>query len=263
MLMTERYDLSCVEEKYLLRPEDRPSFLEALAGEPSVRRDEWRITTVYLDREDGSFARAALAAPDLHAEVRLREFFTPGGGMLSSCVWVESKEQDGRASWVSRFQLHRRLVASFLGGGLTEEELLGCQERFVEPERVVRAARRVRKVAGPAPLRVSGAVSYLRTTFEGGSPAVRVTLDQEISYHLLPACVDGPRTSLRKRALGPPALEEVDSVVELKYRRARPPEWCVRRLAVAEPLDYSKFRVVSALALSDGVATSSPCRRPC
>lgn len=262
MLMTERFELSCVEEKYLLRPDERASFLAGVGAEPSMRRDDWRVTTVYLDREDGVLARSALACPDLHAEVRLREFFTPAGDVLSPCLWVESKEREGRASWVSRFQLHRRLVGAFLAGTLREDDLLGCQERFVESDRVLRAARAVRKVAGPAPLAVSGSVSYLRTTLEGGWPEVRVTLDHEISYHLRPISVDGARTSLRRRALGPPALEEADSVVELKYRRARAPRWCGTRLSVAEPVDYSKFRVVSALALSEKMAGRSVLPEP-
>lgn len=257
MLMTERFGLSCVEEKHLLRPDERIGFLKAVGSEPSVRRDEWRITTVYLDREDGSFARTALARPDLHAEIRLREFFTPDGGVLSSCLWIESKGQEGRASWVNRFQLRRSLAGRFLSGTLREEELLGCQERFVEADRVVQAARAVRKAAGPGPLTVSGAVSFLRTTFEGGTPEARVTVDDGITYHLRPFCLDGPRTSFKRRALGPPALEETDSVVEVKHRGSRLPEWCVRRLAVADPVEYSKFRVLSALALSERMA-----RRP-
>jgi hypothetical protein len=252
--MSERFDLSCVEEKYLLRAGDRAGFLDAMGSVPSIRRDAWQVATVYLDREDGSFARSALACPDLHALVRIRDFFTPGGGVLSPSVWIESKERDGRACWVTRFQLHRTLVGQFLRGTLREDDVRASQEPFVEVERALQAARRIRKVAGRGPLAAVGAVSYLRTTFEDRASAARVTLDQEISFHLRPACVAGVRTSLRRRALGPAALEEQDAVLELKYRRARPPEWCLRRLAVAEPLDYSKFRVVSALALSDRAA---------
>lgn len=251
MLMTERFELSCVEEKFLLRADERARFLKSLGSERSIRRDDWQITTLYLDREDGMLARNALARPDSHAEVRIRELFTPGGGTVSSSVWVESKEQDGRACSINRFQLDRCLVGPFLIGDLDEGMLLACQDRFIEPDRVLKASRAVRRAAGPGSLTIAGAVSYLRTTFEGGS--ARVTIDQGISYHLAPSCVDGPRTSFRRNSLGPAALEEADAVVELKYRRARPPEWCVRRLAVAEPLDYSKFRVVSALALSDRV----------
>jgi hypothetical protein len=243
MLMTERFRLSCVELKYLLGIDEIDPFLSALRSvtrDPSIRRDEWRITTVYLDRKDGFFARAGLSRPERRAEIRLREFFRPDGEPLSPYVWVESKQRNGTSARVRRFQLHRRLVDRLLRGDLEEDQILECQERFVEPDRVRRAVREVRRVAGSGPLVISGATSCLRTALEGGSPVGRLTLDREIRYHLDP--------TLEPSSLGPVALEERAGIVEMKYRGGRPPAWCGDRLGLEGQRNYSKFLILSALA---------------
>jgi hypothetical protein len=244
MLMTERFRLSCVELKYLLGADEIDPFLSVLRStsrDPSIRRDEWRITTVYLDRQDGFFARAALRRHERRAEIRLREFFSPGGEALSPFVWLESKQRHGNSARVRRFQLHRRLVSALLRGELEEDQILACQERFVEPDRVLRAAREVRSVAGSGPLVILGATTCLRTALEGGSPVARLTLDREIRYHL------EPDPSLVPGGLGPSALEERAGIVEMKYRGGRRPAWC-GRLELEGPRNYSKFLILLALA---------------
>ena len=265
MLMTERCSLSCVETKFLLRPDEVRPFLAGIDGflsDPSVRRDEWRITTVYLDRADGFLARSALACPELHVELRLREFFPPDGGPLSPFIWVEGKLQDRTLSSVNRFQLHRDLIPRFLSGDLDEEEIAGCQERYVETDRVVRAARAVREVAGSRKLRLAGAVTYHRSTYEGGSPLARLTLDRGISYHLDPRPLEESGASLAPDRLGPAALEETACVVEVKHRRSRPPDWSDGRTDPPGPVEYSKFLTLSALALSERMKNSRRSRSP-
>jgi len=251
MLMTERFQLSCVELKYLLGCDEIDPFLATLGStsrDPAIRRDEWRITTVYLDREDRFFAQTALRRPERRTEIRLREFFRPQGHPLSPFVWVESKQRNGRTARVRRFQIHRRLVGRLLRGDLGEDQILDCQERFVEPDRVRQAVREVRSVAGPGPLVISGATTCLRTALEGGSPVARLTLDREIRYHLEPAGLAGPDPTLEPASLGQPALEERAGIVEMKYRGGRRPAWCDHRLGLEGPRNYSKFLILSALA---------------
>ncbi len=251
MLMTERFNLRCVELKYLLGPDEVDAFLESLRPamrDPSIRRDEWRITTVYLDRENGFFARSALDRPDRRVEIRLREYFSPGGEALSPFVWVESKQRNGEAVRVRRFQLLRRLVCRLLAGDLEEDRILDCQPRFVERDRARRAVREVLRVVGPGPLVTSGATSCLRTALEGGSPVGRLTLDREIRYYLDPPNLAGPEPLLEPASLGPAALGERLGIVEIKYRGAAPPAWCDRRLGLQGSGNYSKFLILSALA---------------
>lgn len=259
MLMAERCRMSCVERKYLLWPEETRPFVEALEplrADDSLRRDEWRMTTAYLDRADGSFARDALACPDLHPQLRLREYFRPDGASISPYVWVECKERDGGVSLVNRFQLRRELVSRFLDGDLEPSEILACQERFVEPRLVLRAIRVVRDVAGPQGLQIAGAVAYTRSTIEGGSPLARLTIDRDISYHLAL-----PSASLRHEQLGPAALAETACIVEVKQRGPRRPSWCERLLGDLSPAEYSKYLILSALALSQRMAQNKAAAR--
>jgi hypothetical protein len=251
MLMTERCSLSCVETKFLLRPDEVPPFLAGIDGflsDSTVHRDEWRVATVYLDRADGFLTRSALACPELHVELRLREFFAPDGGPISPFIWVESKVQDRTLSSVNRFQLHRTLIPRFLRDDLGEDEIVECQERFVEPDRVIRAVKAVREVTGSRRLRPTGAVCYVRSTFEGGSPLVRLTLDRDICYYLDPRPLEGSEASLASARLGRVALEERACIVEVKHRRAQAPDWTHGRADPPGPVEYSKFVTLSALA---------------
>jgi len=251
MLMTERFGLFCVELKYLLGSDEINPFLDSLGPalhDPAIRRDEWRITTVYLDREDRSFAKAGLSRPGRRTGIRLREFFRPDGAALSPFVWVESKQRNGKSARVRRFQLHRRLVRRFLRGDLEEEQILVCQERFVERDRVREAAREVRSVTGPGPFVIAGATTCLRTALEGGSPVARLTLDREIRYHLEPMGMGGTDPSLEPGRLGRAALVERAGIVEMKYRGGRRPSWCDLRLGHEGPGNYSKYLILSALA---------------
>lgn len=251
MLMTERFSLRCVELKYVLGPDEVDAFLASLRPamrDPAIRRDEWRITTVYLDRENGFFARRALNRPERRTEIRLREYFSPGGEALSPFVWVESKQRNGEAVRVRRFQFSRRLLGRLLAGNLEEDQILDCQPRFVERDRARRAAREVLRIVGPGPLVISGATSCLRTALEGGDPVGRLTLDREIRYHLDPPALTGPEPLLEPGSLGPAALEERVGIVEIKHRGGGPPAWCDGRLGLEGSRNYSKFLILSALA---------------
>jgi hypothetical protein len=94
-------------------------------------------------------------------------------------------------------------------------------------------------------------VSYVRSTFEGGSPLVRLTLDRDICYHLDPRPIEGSEASLASARLGPVALEEPACVVEVKHRRSQAPDWTHGRTDPPGPVEYSKFVTLSALAQSE------------
>jgi hypothetical protein len=239
-----------VEEKYVLlggEVDDLRSRLEGPLGHPAFRKEEGWIATVYLDRPDGALGRAALSSPWENLKLRLRAYFTPQGTGLSPLVWIEIKERRGPETRKCRFQIHRRWLVPFLEGGLDLGEILSCGTRPGDPGTLVEAAGRLREVAS-GPLVAMGAVRYRRLALEGGSPRARLTIDQEVRYHL------GPDTELRLEAPGPAALEEEGAVVEVKYQGARPPAWCERGVEPFSPVAYSKFAVLSALAISEAVA---------
>lgn len=254
MIMTQRLIQCRVELKYLLWNHDVVRFLSSLGGalaDPSFRRDHGRITTVYFDRDDGLLTRNVLASPERNLKLRLREYFSPAGISSSPLVWIEIKERDGITSRKSRFQLHKRLVRRFVEGTLRETDVLGCQGPRAERGRTVQAVRRARELADGSPLVPVGAVSYRRLALEGGEPGARLTLDQDVTYHRGPFDLYESVASLERDVLGPPAIQEPSAIVELKFRGTRPPGWCERGLAEARPVEYSKFQVLSAIALSE------------
>lgn len=226
-----------VELKYLLWPGETEavlSRLRAARSDPRFRSTDGLVRTVYLDRPDGRLTRAACERPLRNVKLRIRDYFTPDGGSASPTLWVDVKERDGRLSTKSRFRLDRRLLARFLDGRLDDDDV---------PEDGLEAFRRVRDVAGAGPLVPIGAVGYRRLAVEGGDPVARVTFDREVSYHAGP--LDLELVGGAWDGLGPPALGERVSILELKYGGGTP--WFVPDV---EPVEYSKFNVLSALVHS-------------
>jgi hypothetical protein len=97
-------------------------------------------------------------------------------------------------------------------------------------------------------MRAVGAARYRRVAVEGGTPRARMTLDEEISYHLGPLGLYEAHEALDSEALGPPAIQEAGSVGELKFAGSQAPSWCERAFAGLSPAEYSKFLVISTLA---------------
>jgi hypothetical protein len=221
------------ELKYLPDPRETQELrkrMEEAGSSPGFKREEGWVTTVYLDRPDGSLSRKTLGSPAECVKVRLREYLTGTEG-----IYLELKERRGWLSRKSRVVVSRREVGAILrgqgwGAGATWD--------------------RIREVAG-GPMRAVGAVRYRRLAVEGGTPRARVTLDELIRYHLE---LDDLDDALGSGALGPVAIREAQAVGELKFAGSHPAAWCERMIAGLSPAEYSKFRAISALALSETVA---------
>jgi hypothetical protein len=238
-----------IELKYLIAGDLLDAFLRgvsAAASSPFFRIEESRITTVYLDRPDGRLARGALSGSPRSVRLRLREYLPSEGAGSSPHVWVEVKRLEGTTSRKIRFPLSKKLLSPFLRGYVDAR----MHERFGE------GLRRVREITGGGPLVAVGAVSCRRRAVEGGNPRARFTLDREVSYHVGDFGLAEGRGAPDRDALGPPAVTDAGAIAELKFRGRRlPPSWgpFLRRFP---PVEFSKFRVLSALVLSDARAAA-------
>jgi hypothetical protein len=237
-----------LEAKHVLLAGEAERVLFRLRRNPACRgfrKERGWITTVYLDRPDGSLARATLRRPAESFKVRLREYFTADGEPCSDGVWLEVKERSGLASRKSRFQIRKRQVARFLKGELDPAEIPASP-----------AVDRLRRIAA-GPLVPMGAVRYRRLALEGGAPRARLTLDREVAYYPGPIRLYDAHPALDAGALGPPSVVERGAIVELKYAGPRTPDWCARAVLGFAPAEYSKFLVLSSLARSDSVARNT------
>jgi len=247
-LMLERSEL-----KYLFRSEEAGGLLRKLANaleDPSFRKEHHRITTVYLDRPDGSLARAALADPNASLKLRVRAYHPPEIVRLSPWVWVEIKERRGRTSRKSRFRLHKRWLTALQRGDLHPEMALAGPDAGGLCGGAAEAVLRLREIAR-GPLVALGATRYRRLALEGGTPLARLTIDQEVSYYRNPLNLHPDPGALHGRVLGPPSLAHEGAIVEVKVRGAAPPRWCEAALGGREPREYSKFVALAALAQGD------------
>jgi hypothetical protein len=246
-----------VELKYLLGPEEARRLTSRLG--PAFRRPGFRaergwVTTVYLDRPDGELARTALRRPSESVKLRLREYFTPDELPLWPWVWIEIKERLGVASRKSRLRLPNRWVGPFLRGEPLEERwILEAPPGDSDPGALSQAVRRFREVAR-GPVTAVGAVRYRRLALEGGTPRTRLTLDEEITYHLDPLNLGEGGGSIDRDSLGAPTVGEDGAILEVKHPDAGPSRWCLSAVGGRRPVEYSKFRTLAALALSETLA---------
>ncbi len=237
------------------RGEELRERLRALRPGGEERRTAGWVTTVYFDFPDRRLTREALARPETNLKIRLREYFTDDDRPCSPFVWLEIKERDGAASRKSRFQLHKRLVGSFLEAAeLDLAAVLTCQDGGADLDRAVDAARRLHALARTQPLAALGAVRYRRFSVQGGAPAARLTLDRQISFHAAPPGLYEAHAALDADALGSSAWTDEVAVVEIKHHGATPPAWCRSVLEARPAVEYSKFQLLARLAAAEAHA---------
>jgi hypothetical protein len=242
-----------IELKYLLpaaQTRELRKVLTAEMPENGFRRISGWVTTVYFDLPDRRLARAALERPEENLKLRMREYFDDEGAPCSRFVWFEIKERQGSASRKSRFRLHKRLVSRFLREEVDIATVLTCQGEDADLAGVCETVQRIQQLTSDfwAPL---GAVRYRRCSIEGGMPAGRLTLDDRISYHVGPIPMDESVGAFDRRLLGPAAGEEASGILEVKHGGESLPGWCVPLAGRRQPVEYSKFLMLSRLSIAE------------
>ena len=235
MRLTLDLSRSRVEMKYGVAAEDVPALLGRI---PADRREDYGVRTLYFDRPDGSLARKALDDPFYCTKVRLREYDDG-----SPWVWFEVKTREGRWTRKSRLRLLRKDAARCLAG-LDEAPGREPREDPSEARFFLDEARRGRLVA-------VGSVHARRLSFSLKKSLVRLTLDQDISYHRPSELPFPPEAFLRS---GPLLGREDGPVLELKHVGCIP-QSCLDLVGGLCPTNYSKFRsLVRCLSDSGEVA---------
>ena len=224
-----------VETKYRVAVEDVPALLRRI---PADDREDYGVRTLYFDHPDGSLARKALEDPLLCTKVRAREYHDG-----SPWIWFEVKNREGRWTRKSRLKLSRAQAGRWITGTFSASE-----ESIVAPESEGDGdndARRYLQAVLRRDLLPIGAVVAFRRSFTLKKDIVRITLDQEITYHR-PAVSSSGQPGM----IGALLRRESSPVLEVKHV-GTVPSCC---LELVEPLrrsTYSKFRtLVQSLAES-------------
>jgi hypothetical protein len=207
------------EIKFALGDLEADRLAEELAAHLEPVRRAW-VTTVYLDRPDGGLSAAARSSPHLNVKVRLRDYAEPGS------LWLELKRRAYKTSEKVRARLPRRALGPFLDGRDVSSEV-------DDPG----AYRDIRAIL-PGPAEPVGAVHFFRRSFESREPRVRVTLDRDVSYHLVTFLAG--EEPLDVRGLGLPIARDEGATLEVKYGAAAP-TWLASITGGLDPAGRSKF----------------------
>jgi hypothetical protein len=197
------------ETKLLVEPEEAERIAAALA----LRSPPYacRIACVYFDAPDGRLARRAASHPDDCVKVRTKSY-DPDEGDRAGLVVMDVKRERG---------------------GVTSKD-----RRWVAPEEVPDV---VRTSLAPTfgSLAPTIATSYRRRVFQC-SPDWRVTVDDDLRFHLADWTLFAPRRLPWHASLPAAFAAEPRIVIELKHAPSALPAW-LDALGRARGTPYSKF----------------------
>ncbi len=211
------------ETKILVEPDEAERIAAALALRAAPRVS--RIACVYFDTAERKLARRAVSTPD-------------------DCVKVRTKSYDPDA------QPHEGLVV--LDVKRERRGTTSKDRRWLAPEEVPEAVRTsLEPVFGR--LAPTIASSYRRRVFQC-SPSWRVTIDDDLRFHLAEWALFAPDRLPWHASLARAFAAEPRTVIELKHAPGALPPW-LDALGRARGTPYSKF---TAGASDEDRAGSSP-----
>lgn len=240
-------------------------------GANRLPRARHYVTTVYFDTAHRDLFRAVVEDPD-SLKIRAREYYDLHPELLelatdprdivrySPVLWIEIKgKRDGR-TYKRRIGIPKGDVSPFFEAGVVSPAMLELQ-RNRQPAVEGGEAERISKPPDPAdvidellalrsrfdaPLRASCLVNYRRAAFEDAAGSLRITFDQRMACFCAPDTIWANTKPLVREALGEPAYEESDYILEIKARSAMP-DWVSDLLEQSGAVEhvFSKFVTAS------------------
>jgi len=253
------------EIKYLLSP-GKAKIIKELAEEKvgSHTYTEGRfitfITTIYLDTEDRSFYRHALENPGDHVKLRAREYYYFNEELieLSSSwdslfeyrpvIWLELKERKKQSTFKHRIKVPKNVLVPMLAGSECRSELIDVNDNVPEFDTAYEILSSYLSERNGKPLVPSSVVNYRRRSFEDGHETLRITLDAGLNFHRAKNDLLKMKKPMVKENLGSALSSLKDIVLEIKTRSGIP-AWLKSATGGIDPVDFSKFRESSRLAL--------------
>ncbi len=225
------------EVKYLLEPQEAAAALKDFREHvpPKVIDGSfrnWRVS-VYLDGPGRDLARAELEAKKRSIKLRVKDYYLLDGGapVFSDNCWLEVKVRLGAIVEKSRLSVDRQAVAHALihGPGPIED---------TKDQAALEAFEDVRGGNSLTPLFV---VHYRRATLQDPESNMRVTFDDQVTYHMPPISLFTENPCCTRRDLPPPVRVEPKWVLEIKSLGS-PPAFVDEIVSPERQVDYSKFR---------------------
>jgi len=200
--------------------------LAALLGRVAAPHES-RVTAVYFDGPAAPLARRAAATPGDCLKVRAKAY-APDRSLAPGRVVLEVKRERGGLTWKERTWVRR-------------EEVPDAVQDVLAPSQ--------------GPLSPLVATSYRRRVFQP-SPAWRVTMDDDLGFHLAGWGLFAPAAPPWPAALGERFAAEQRVIVELKHEADALPGWLAALARRRTP--YSKF--AEAVARASARPSSIPAK---
>ena len=224
------------EVKYLLDSEKAKNAYEQLSKRVAPKivdgaSRNYRVS-IYLDTEDKSFSRAELKNSEKSTKMRVKEYYQleNASPLLSDLSWLEVKIRAGQMVEKSRFAVANGAIADCLSRGpapmVDSKDQAAC-----EAFEMTRAGN---------PLIPIVVVHYRRATLQDKDAKLRITFDDQITFHVPPRDLISDRLPCTRGSLPPPLLVEPRFVVEVKSLGAVP-IWVEDVLGGHNQVAYSKF----------------------
>ncbi|MCU0662239.1 MAG: polyphosphate polymerase domain-containing protein [Myxococcota bacterium] len=187
----------------------------------------------YLDTDDMELCRTALVRGSQCVKLRVKEYYHNDEGRPTSdgMCHFEVKARCGAMVEKSRFKVKRLEVCAILAG---KPKSGGDAAQRAE----IHAFEEVRQGRALHPVLVA---HYRRHTFQSKDSRTRITLDDQVTFHVPPQDLFTPAFALTAReVLAPPLCVEASWILEIKCL-GLVPEWTSELLEGVAEVDFSKF----------------------
>jgi len=257
------------EVKYLVAPAEVATFSRIMGrhlshhrftgnGANPLPRPRHFVTTIYFDTPSRDQYRAGRQDSEHHLRMRAKEYYDLHPGLVELAtdpqqivkyqpvLWLELKFKDGARTGKRRIGLPKHELPAFFGEGLVTAEMIRLQQPLygADGEAVLR------EIASycaryPEPFRADCLAHYRRLPWQDDGN-LRVTLDVDLEFFAPPADLWQREAPLVRQSLGQPRGRQVEAVLEVKARGARP-EWLEQLLQSvgARQAAFSKFEEAS------------------
>ncbi|MCP4600016.1 MAG: polyphosphate polymerase domain-containing protein [Proteobacteria bacterium] len=224
------------EVKYLLSQKEAEEAFERISERipPKVVNGSsrnYRIS-IYLDGPDHKLARAELDSEKRSVKLRIKDYYTfeSTAPVFAEKCWLEVKVRLGSMVEKSRFAVNRDVVARALNHGPGPMD---------NPKDQV-AAEAFESVRADQLLEPLLVAHYRRATLQDTESRMRVTFDDQLTFHMPPRHLCIGRVSCSRGDLPPPLRVEPKWVLEIKSLGS-PPSWMEEIVNPELEVNYSKF----------------------
>tara|TARA_B110000483_G_C18204140_1_gene546755 strand:+ start:183 stop:998 length:816 start_codon:yes stop_codon:yes gene_type:complete len=209
------------------------------------------VSTVYFDTNNLSLFNQSIKDPTQNTKIRAREYYYYNHELIEHAlnldelyehkqdIFLEIKAKNQNITSKKRLMIPRVLLQTAKKEHMSNEHFLN-ELKKVNPEFEDKPFSTVIKQFAYDEIRPVAVVHYARNAYENEEMGLRISLDQEMSFHKMNQTEFEGDFSWRKDHLPDSIYDETKVILEVKSLKEWP-KWLNELIGDSQPQQYSKF----------------------